>query len=75
MKIRAGAKYVRNDGVVVTLNSWKPPMGHTSQYKFVDHAHNNLYDENGIHDDRPNPITGEEEEWNIAGPYVPKEKR
>lgn len=70
MKIRAGAKYVRNDGVVVTLNTWKPPLGRDDHgYKFVDHKHNNLYTEEGKHND---PI---DDHWDIAGPYVPKEKR
>jgi hypothetical protein len=68
--LRDGQKYVRNDGKVILVRSMPmSPSGHC----FIDKANNNSYDAHGIHDDRA--LFGEEDEWNIAGPYVAKEKR
>ena len=67
LKLRDGQKYVRNDGKVIMVRSMPmSPGGHC----FIDKANNNAYDENGIHDDRQ--LDGEDDDWNIAGPYVPK---
>ncbi len=65
--IRDGQQYVRNDGVVVTLKRINPPG---SRYEFHDHVHNNSYTKDGLHGEMEY-----DEHWNIAGPYVPKEKR
>jgi len=67
LTLRDGQKYVRNDGKVILVRSMPmSPGGHC----FIDKANNNSYDANGIHDDRDL-----DDDWNIAGPYVPKAGR
>lgn len=67
MKLRSGQQYVRNDGKVITVFAFENPG---SGYVFHDRENNNSYTEDGIHGDNE-----WDEDWNIAGPYVPKEKR
>jgi hypothetical protein len=67
LTLRAGHKYVRNDGKVILIKDY--PHTDNDKLIFIDEISRNLYDVHGIHDDRDL-----DDDWNIAGPYVPKER-